>query len=129
MHGPTPEALAAYQKVRLPLSGEVQEASVQVSSWGPCSSVAAREPCSACTLHDPVSRESRGTCQEPGHPTASVTHDLGHPTTPAPTAPQLFKDFQSGNATKNEIEINTERGFTSRTFEPLVAAPAVVPAA
>ncbi|KAL4425131.1 hypothetical protein ABPG77_008236 [Micractinium sp. CCAP 211/92] len=70
VHGPTPEALAAYQKVRLPLSGEVQEASVQ-----------------------------------------------------------LFKDFQSGNATKNEIEINTERGFTSRTFEPLVAAPAVVPAA
>lgn len=68
-HGPTPEALAAYQKVRLPLSGAVQEASLQ-----------------------------------------------------------LFKDFKSGNVGKNEIEVNTERGFTSRTFEPLMATSAAVAA-
>lgn len=38
-HGPTPEALAAYQEVRLPLSGEVQGASVQVGRWGLCAAV------------------------------------------------------------------------------------------
>ncbi|KAL4447957.1 hypothetical protein ABPG75_005176 [Micractinium tetrahymenae] len=69
-HGPTPEALAAYQEVRLPLSGEVQEASVQ-----------------------------------------------------------LFKELRSGTMTKHEIEVNTQRGFTSRTFAPLVASPAPMAAA
>lgn len=31
VHGPTPEALAAYQAVRLPESGAVQRESVQAS--------------------------------------------------------------------------------------------------
>jgi hypothetical protein len=33
-HGPTPEALAEYERVRVPLSGAVQETSVQVSMGG-----------------------------------------------------------------------------------------------
>lgn len=111
-HGPTPEALAAYQKVRLPLSGAVQEASLQVSGQG---LHGARLVCvqrSRTHLHD--LKQFAGF---------RAGRDLR-----SPAALQLFKDFKSGNVGKNEIEVNTERGFTSRTFEPLMATSAAVAA-
>lgn len=72
VHGATPEALAAYASVRVPLASAVQAASLA-----------------------------------------------------------LFRDFMQGKQGKSEFEINSEMGFTKRTFEPLApaqAAPASAPA-
>lgn len=124
VHGPTPEALAAYTAVRLPLSGAVQAASVQVSGAQQvptCSVVTARggrASQSAASLRCLACCRNRWRWQF-GHCTRwQLTRCSWSPL-------QLCKDFKAGNMGKeSEYDVNIRNGFVQRTFQPLQPAAA-----
>lgn len=132
-HGFSPEALAAYQSVRVPLASEVQRWSLKV---GPRRAAvpapAAGRPAGMTALHAVESQHARACAHAdntalwwPLHfcPRGGPPSGLPCFCRPSP-APQLLRQFQEGKPGPGEVDVNISEGFVKRQHAPLVARPA-----